>query len=189
MVAVDGFQRTSFNVAGCACFLSVPVDPLPGKPWVWRASFPDFHAEIDAELVRGGWHIGYIETGEMLGCDAALDLWDKFYDEVTGAKFGLAKKPVLEAVSRGGLYAYRWAARHPERVAALLCGYPGAGPQKLARRQRQGRRRARDLEDCLHPLWLPERSRGASLQGQPARYPASNREGKDSPAPLCELRR
>lgn len=120
---MQSFDRTSFTVAGCACFLSVPKDPLPGKPWVWRASFPDFHAEIDAELVRGGWHIGYMETGEMLGCDAALDLWDAFYAEVTG-RYGLSKKPVLEAVSRGGLYAYRWAARHPERVAAIYADTP-----------------------------------------------------------------
>jgi hypothetical protein len=32
----------------------VPQETAPGKPWVWRTSFPDFHAEVDLELVKGG---------------------------------------------------------------------------------------------------------------------------------------
>ena len=118
-----GFRRVSFSVAGKEGWLTEPKSAQPGKPWVWRASFPDFHAEIDKVLLASGWHIGYLETGEMLGCDAALDLWDAFYEEVTKNR-GLAVKPALEAVSRGGLYAYRYAARHPERVAALYADTP-----------------------------------------------------------------
>ncbi|WP_309715213.1 GDSL-type esterase/lipase family protein [Armatimonas sp.] len=118
-----GFRRVSFSVSGKEGWLTEPKSVQPGKPWVWRASFPDFHAEIDRALLAAGWHIGYLETGEMLGCDAALDLWDAFYEEVTKNR-GLAIKPALEAVSRGGLYAYRYAARHPERIAALYADTP-----------------------------------------------------------------
>lgn len=113
----------NFDVAGKPGFLTEPTVPAPGKPWVWRASFPDFHTEVDIALLKAGWHIGYLETGEMLGCDAALDLWDAFYDDVTKNR-GLAPRPALEAVSRGGLYAYRYAARHPERIAALYADTP-----------------------------------------------------------------
>lgn len=74
-------------------------------------------------MLATGWHTAYLETGEMLGCDAALDLWDAFYDEVTKNR-GLGARPALEAVSRGGLYAYRYAARHPERIAALYADTP-----------------------------------------------------------------
>lgn len=118
----NGFRRASFSVAGKEGWLTEPPVAQSGKPWVWRASFPDFHAEIDRELLASGWHIGYLETGELLGCDAALDLWDAFYAEAV--RRGLSPKPALEAVSRGGLYAYRWAARHPERVAALYADTP-----------------------------------------------------------------
>lgn len=118
-----GFRRVFFTVAGKEGFLTEPKIAQAGKPWIWRASFPDFHAEIDQALLAVGWHIGYLETGEMLGSDSALDLWDAFYDEVTKNR-GLAARPALEAVSRGGLYAFRYAARHPERIAALYADTP-----------------------------------------------------------------
>lgn len=118
-----GFRRVYFPVAGKEGFLTEPKVAQAGKPWVWRTSFPEFHTEIDQQLLADGWHIGYLETGEMLGCDAALDLLDAFYDEVTQHR-GLARKPALEAVSRGGLYAYRYAARRPERIAAIYADTP-----------------------------------------------------------------
>ncbi len=37
---------------------------------------------------------------------------------------GLAKQVALEAVSRGGLFAYRWAAQHPERVVCIYADVP-----------------------------------------------------------------
>jgi pimeloyl-ACP methyl ester carboxylesterase len=119
----NGFRRVFFTVRGKEGFVTEPTVAASGRPWVWRASFPEFHAEIDQELLRTGWHIAYLETGEMLGCDAALDLWDAFYDHLTTER-GLSPRPALEAVSRGGLYAYRWTARHPERVAALYADTP-----------------------------------------------------------------
>ena len=118
-----GYARTNFTVAGKACFITEPKIAAPGKPWVWRTSFPDFHAEVDLELLHNGWSVGYIECLDMLGCDASLDLMDKFYDEVT-SKSGLIKKPALEGVSRGGLHAYRYAARHPDRIGCIYADTP-----------------------------------------------------------------
>ena len=118
-----GFQRLNFSLAGTSCFLTQPAIAAPGKPWVWRTSFPDFHTEVDVELLKQGWAVGYIECLDLLGCDAALDLMDKFYEEVTGQR-GLARRPALEAVSRGGLHAYRYTARHPDRVACIYADTP-----------------------------------------------------------------
>ena len=119
----NGFQRTNFTVEGKPCFITQPTVAAPGKPWVWRASFPDFHAEVDLELLRHGWAVGYLECLDLLGCDAALDLMDRFYAEMTEQR-GYARKPALEAVSRGGLHAYRYAARHPDRVACIYADTP-----------------------------------------------------------------
>ena len=90
---------------------------------MWRTSFPDFHAEVDLELLRHGWAVGYIECLDMLGSDAALDLMDQFYAQMTEQR-GFARRPALEAVSRGGLHAYRYAARHPDRVACIYADTP-----------------------------------------------------------------
>ncbi|MHB1307622.1 MAG: alpha/beta fold hydrolase, partial [Limisphaerales bacterium] len=119
----NGFRRLNFAVEGRACFITQPALAAPGRPWVWRTSFPDFHPEVDLELLREGWAVGYLECLELLGSDAALELMDRFYDHVTGPR-GLARRPALEAVSRGGLHAYRYAARHPDRIACLYADTP-----------------------------------------------------------------
>lgn len=119
----NGFKRLNFFVADKPCFITQPAIPAPGKPWVWRTSFPDFHTEVDRELLRNGWAIGYLECLDLLGCDAALELMDQFYAEMTELR-GFAGKPALEGVSRGGLHAYRYAARHPDRIACIYADTP-----------------------------------------------------------------
>jgi sialidase-1 len=118
-----GFKRLNFAVGGKSCFITQPAIAAPGKPWVWRTSFPDFHAEVDLELLRHGWAVAYIECLDLIGCDAALDLMDLFYKHLTEQR-GFAGKPALEGVSRGGLHAYRYAARHPDRIACIYADTP-----------------------------------------------------------------
>ena len=43
--------------------------------------------------------------------------WDAFYQYL--APHGLAKKAVLEGLSRGGLYCFNWAAANPDKVACI----------------------------------------------------------------------
>jgi lysophospholipase L1-like esterase len=119
----NGFQKQSFTINGQAAYVVVPPVAAPGKPWVWRTSFPDYMPVVDLELVRNGCHIGYIEILDLLGADSALDLMDQFYAQVR-AQWGLAEKMAIEPCSRGGLPAYRYAARHPERVACLYGDVP-----------------------------------------------------------------
>ncbi len=118
-----GYARTNFAVAGHACFVTQPKTAAPGKPWVWRTSFPDFHAEVDVELLSQGWHVAYVDCVDMLGADTALDVYDQFYDQVR-RQFGLAARPAFEAVSRGGLHAYRYAARRRGQIACIYADTP-----------------------------------------------------------------
>ena len=60
----------------------------------------------------------------MLGCDAALDLMDTVLRRGDASNAGFARRPALEAVSRGGLHAYRYAARHPDRIACIYADTP-----------------------------------------------------------------
>ncbi len=118
-----GFTKQSFELEGRGCFVVEPGISAPGRPWVWRTSFPDYHPEIDLELLHNGFHVGFINCVDMLGADPALDLMDIFYDHVR-TEWQLAERPALEAVSRGGLHAYRYAARHHDRIAALYADVP-----------------------------------------------------------------
>ena len=119
----NGYQKQSFSLDGVPAYVVVPKIAAPGKPWVWRTSFPDYCPVVDLELVRCGYHIGYIEILDLLGSDRALDLMDLFYAQVR-TQWNLAEKPVIEPCSRGGLPAYRYAARHPERIACIYGDVP-----------------------------------------------------------------
>ena len=48
---------------------------------------------------------------------------DAFYAVLT-RDHGLSSKTVLEGVSRGGLFAFNWAARHPDQVASIYADAP-----------------------------------------------------------------
>jgi hypothetical protein len=119
----NGYEKQSFLVNGFPAYVVIPKIAAPGKPWIWRTSFPDYQPVVDIELVRNGWHIGYIDVVELLGSDSSLDDMDQFYAQVR-CQWGLAERMALEPCSRGGLPAYRYAARHPERVACIYGDSP-----------------------------------------------------------------
>lgn len=113
-----GFQTEEIVVDGVKGYVVVPRDPLPGKPWLWRARFPEYHPEAAVALAREGVYLAYYDLPNIFGSPAAVRGFDHFYGAVR-KKFGLSKRVVMEAVSRGGLFAYNWAATHPEQVAAV----------------------------------------------------------------------
>jgi sialidase-1 len=78
---------------------------------------------MDVELLKQGFHVAYVDVAGMFGSPQAMDIGDQFYQFMTDER-GLSKKPALEGVSRGGLFVYNWAARHPERVACIYCDTP-----------------------------------------------------------------
>ncbi len=96
---------------------------MAGKPWVWRAYFPDWHTEMDSILLERGIAIAYIKANDLFGHASAMSVWDALYDYLVKIK-QFAAKPALEAVSRGGLYAYAWAKRNPSKVSCIYAEAP-----------------------------------------------------------------
>jgi pimeloyl-ACP methyl ester carboxylesterase len=113
-----GFTRFDSTVDGCKTIVVLPKAPAAGNPWVWRAEFFDHRPEADLALLNKGFHLVYINVGNTFGCPDAMRHWDAFYAYLT-EKHGLSKKPVLEGLSRGGLYCFNWAAAHPDQVACI----------------------------------------------------------------------
>ena len=118
-----GFDRYDFEVDGCATIVVAPRQVAPIRPWMWRAEFFDHEPQADVALLNLGFHLTFIEVHNTFGSPWAMDRWDSYYSLLTG-EYGLHEKAALEGLSRGGLYCYNWAARHPERVA---CIYADAG--------------------------------------------------------------
>ncbi|PQO45379.1 hypothetical protein C5Y93_13065 [Blastopirellula marina] len=117
-----GYPRYDFQVDDRPAYVVAPKQAAKGNPWVWRARFPGFHDEADLLLLKQGFHVAYINTDNMLGSPRAMQHWDQFYDFLHGK--GLAKKVALEGVSRGGLFVYGWASRHPGRIACIYADTP-----------------------------------------------------------------
>jgi alpha-L-fucosidase len=118
-----GFDRHDFLVDGRNTIVVAPKEPANGKPWIWRAEFFDHRPETDIALLARGFHLVYIDVGNTFGCPAAMKHWDALYQLLT-TEYGLSRKPVLEGLSRGGLYVYNWAAANPDKVACIYGDNP-----------------------------------------------------------------
>ncbi len=118
-----GFTRYDFQLDRRDAFIVVPENAAPGKPWVWRARFPEWHYQMDSMLLRKGFHIAYINTDGMFGSPKAMDVWNGFYTYLT-SQYSLNKKVVLEGVSRGGLFVFNFAKNWPERVSGIYAEAP-----------------------------------------------------------------
>lgn len=119
----NGFTQRHVQIAGRNAYVVLPKKHAQGKPWVWRARFPGFHTGADIKLVQRGYAIGYVDVGGMFGSPKAMAIGDAFYEFMTVQR-GFASKPVMEGVSRGGLFVYNWTARHTDRVACIYCDTP-----------------------------------------------------------------
>ncbi|MBS0210064.1 MAG: DUF1080 domain-containing protein [Planctomycetes bacterium] len=133
-----GYQRYDMTVGGCKAWVVAPKQPAGGNPWIWRAEFFDHAPQVDLALLARGYHLAFITVGNTFGCPDAMKHWDAFYEVLT-TRHGLAADPVLEGLSRGGLYVCNWASAHPYSVGCILLdnavldfkswpGGKGAGP-------------------------------------------------------------
>ncbi|HRZ94249.1 MAG TPA: alpha/beta hydrolase, partial [Candidatus Paceibacterota bacterium] len=118
------FSRHHFTVDGCPCWVAVPRNPRPGNPWVWCLEFPTAFDDRTgvARLVEAGYHYVYMNVGNTFGSPAAQAHLDAFHRHLVSK--GLSAKGTLIGVSRGGLYAYRFAARNPDKVVCIYGDAP-----------------------------------------------------------------
>jgi len=112
-------RSEKIDLAGVPLLLRIPDKPAPGKPWLWIAEFPGHQKSVEDSMLANGWHVGYVSVPDSFGSDWSMEQWEKAYEELHG-KRGLAAKPAIWAISRGGLYALAWLRRHPDRASALV---------------------------------------------------------------------
>lgn len=108
----------SITLAGRTLRLKVPAEPAPGKPWLWVGEFAGHLGSLEDGLVARGWHVAWVDVSNQFGSPGAMAVWEKVYEELHG-KRGLAARPALLGISRGGLYVNAWTRLHPDRVSVL----------------------------------------------------------------------
>ncbi len=73
-------------------------------------------------LLAKGYYFAYMSVGDTFGAPSALAHLDAFYKAMAGA--GFRPKAALVGISRGGLYAYNWAAKNPDKVSVIYGDAP-----------------------------------------------------------------
>jgi len=119
----NGFAKHELMIAGKPVTIVEPKNAAAGRPWVWHGEFFGHKPAPDIALLGKGFHIVYMKINDMLGCPAAVALWNQCHSELT-THYGLSQKPSLVGLSRGGLYCYNWAAANPNKVSCIYADAP-----------------------------------------------------------------
>ncbi len=163
----NGHVRHRFRFDGRDAWVVVPAAPLPGNPWSWCMMFPDAFVQRCAapQLVAAGFHHAFLDVGNTFGSPAAVKQLDAFRDDLV--RRGLAPRVALIGLSRGGLYAHRYAAEHPEKVAVIygdgaVCDFkswPGG--------KGKGKGSAKDWAACLEAYGFADDAAALAYRGNP----------------------
>jgi len=119
----NGYERLDFVLNGHEALLVRPKSPAAGKPWIWRTEFFGHEPQGDIVLLGRGLHVAYVDVQNLYGAPAAMRIMEDFHDYLVEA-YGVSEKPVLEGFSRGGLFAFNWAALHPDQTAGIYVDAP-----------------------------------------------------------------
>ena len=118
-----GYRQLTFNMEdGRQCIVVKPYIAAASHPFAWRGEFFGHEPQTDLALLQYGYHIVYIGAQDLYGSPPAMEIWEKFHKLL--GKAGLNGKIALIGMSRGGLYCYHWAARHPETVDVIYGDAP-----------------------------------------------------------------
>lgn len=131
-----GFDQYTFAYQDREAIVVCPKHAATGTPWIWRPAFFGAFASVDEELLRRGFHVAYYDLTHLYGSPRARKSGTDFYWNMV-RMYGLSPKVTLEGFSRGGLFAYNWAADHPDKVACIyvdapVCNvfsWPGRSPE------------------------------------------------------------
>ena len=161
----NGYVRYDFVFDGRAATVVAPGKAAPGKPWAWRTEFFGHEPQGDIALLGKGFHVAYYKVSDMYGAPQAIEWMRKFQDAVE-QQFGLAPRAVLEGFSRGGLYAFNYAATHPDKVAALYLDAPVLDVRSWPGGKGKGAGSKTCWDQCLKIFNLTEET-AKSFKGNP----------------------
>lgn len=153
-------DRYDFKFRGRKAIVVVPKQAAKGNPWIWRPAFFNAFASVDRALLKKGFHIVYYDVTHLYGSPRAVSLGTDFYKNMV-TNYGLSEKVTLEGFSRGGLFAFNWAAKNPEKVACIYVDAPVCDVFVWP-----GRERA-DLWNDLLKEWETTDAAMANFKGNP----------------------
>jgi len=121
----NGFELYNLKLpkSGASARLVIPHTAAKGQPWIWRARFWGHQPALDLALLDRGYHLAFVDVGNFYGNETAMARGEELHKFLT-TQFQLSPKPILEGMSRGGLFIFNFAAKHPDKVTAIYGDNP-----------------------------------------------------------------
>lgn len=119
-----GANRYNFVFEGYKAYFDEPVNPKPGRKWMWCMKWPGAFAAYtgQADGVERGYYYVYLDNIKWMNPEG-VKVAKRFKDFLV-TKLGFAKKAFLIGMSWGGFYSTRYAANHPEDVERIYIDAP-----------------------------------------------------------------
>jgi pimeloyl-ACP methyl ester carboxylesterase len=150
-----GYIRYDFSVDGRDGLMIVPKIWAKGNPWIWRAEFFDEFSQVDLAMLEKGWYLAYYRVSDMYGCPEAISLMNGFHNFVE-KNFSLMSRTILIGFSRGAFYSFNYAAKYPDKVAALYLDAPALDIRSWPGGFGKAERSEHEWQECLKLYGLTE---------------------------------
>ena len=118
-----GYECRDFKFEGRAAKLVIPKVKDASARWLLKTEYFGAFPNFEIAMLERGYHVAYVAniTRWMLPDD--VDVKDRFA-EYLSKELGLSERCVPVGMSCGGLHAVYFAAKYPERIAALYLDAP-----------------------------------------------------------------
>lgn len=119
----NGYDLYDFSFKDRQAIIVTPKQAAKENPWIWRPAFFGAFPSVDIALLEKGFHVAYYDLTHLYGSPNAVALGTDFYNYIKNS-YHLSDKVTLEGFSRGGLFAFNWAAQNTDKVACIYVDAP-----------------------------------------------------------------
>lgn len=119
----NGYQMERFTFEDKEAMVIIPNEGTSIGRLAIKTEYWDAFPATEVALVEKGFHLCYIKNETRFALDDDVDRKARFVCHVA-EKFGLQRRVVPVGMSCGGLWAIKFAARHPELIACLYLDAP-----------------------------------------------------------------
>lgn len=119
----DRYETEEFEVDGRYSVIVKPEKPREDKAFIWRTEFLGAFDSCDRAMLERGYYLVYHKVSDMYGCPESIEYMHVFQTYLH-EHYGFSGRAILFGFSRGGLYAFNYAASYPECVGLLYLDAP-----------------------------------------------------------------
>lgn len=119
----NGFECRSFLFEGRTAKIVIPKKKDSKGRWLLKTEYFGAFPTFEIEMLNRGYHLAYVANVTRWMVPDDVDVKSRFADFIS-EKYGLNSRCVPVGMSCGGLQAVYFAAKYPERIAALYLDAP-----------------------------------------------------------------